>query len=277
MRARRAIVAGACAVAASGWLAAPALASRWSALTLAGTSALADISCGQSSFCAAVDHAGDVITFNGTKWSPLNRVEMAPNDYFDAISCPSSAFCAAVSAEGRAATYDAGRWGALTTLDTLAAFLDVSCPSVSFCMATANDGRSYVYDGTSWRAAGSVYGALNPVSCTSPTFCAAVNSGYTYLYTGSSWSQAAGNFNLASTVSCASVAFCIVGDGGDYLVYNGSGWSAPSQSTAATRTCIWIGSPALHPRSAWESTPLTAAHISTTAAAGVRLGPCHPV
>ena len=152
------IVAGACVAAAAGWLAAPALASRWSALTLADTNALADISCAQTSFCAAVDRAGDVITFNGTNWSPPNKVDTAPNDYFDAISCPSSAFCAAVSGEGRAATYNAGHWSALTTLDSSAAFLDVSCPSVSFCMATANDGRSYVYNGTSWSATGSVYG-----------------------------------------------------------------------------------------------------------------------
>ena len=104
-------------------------------------------------------------------------------------------------------------------------------------MAVDNDGSVLAYNGSSWSSpslvsSGSAH--LYSVSCSSPSFCAAVGSGgYALMYNGSSWSAAsqvdanAGSFGITS-VSCPSASFCIAVDGnGNALSWNGTSWSQP--------------------------------------------------
>jgi Bacterial Ig domain len=70
---------------------------------------------------------------------------------------------------------------------------------------------------------------LSSVSCTSPTFCAAVGNATATTYDGTSWSAPVTLPNGgAEAVSCASASFCVtVGAQGTAVTYNGVSWSAP--------------------------------------------------
>ncbi len=76
---------------------------------------------------------------------------------------------------------------------------------------------------------------LTSVSCSSPTFCAAVDTlGNAVTYNGTRWSPPATvdpgkAFSSASSVSCPSATFCVAVDSsGHALIYNGTSWSAPT-------------------------------------------------
>jgi hypothetical protein len=64
--------------------------------------ATAAVSCATASFCAAVDVAGDALTYSGS-WSAPDLVD-SPR-IFDAVSCASASFCAAVDTSGFAVLY----------------------------------------------------------------------------------------------------------------------------------------------------------------------------
>jgi hypothetical protein len=70
------------------------------------------------------------------------------------------------------------------------------------------------------------------VSCSSPSFCAAVDNGSNaFTFNGTSWNSAAviDPGNELSTVSCPSASFCAAVDYGPNVVtFNGTSWSKPS-------------------------------------------------
>src|SRR5436309_1617103 len=117
---------------------APAM-SGWSAPALIDPAFHATaVSCPSSTFCAAVDNAGDAVTFDGLAWGSQARIDGSPG--------PNG-------------------------------LVSVSCPTASFCVAVDSNGNALTYNGASWstpvRAGG---GTLSSVSCTSSTFCAAVGA-----------------------------------------------------------------------------------------------------
>jgi hypothetical protein len=158
-----------------------------------------------------------------------------------AVSCPSARFCVAVLESGYAATYDGTTWSRPGPLSSSAGEPDsVSCPTVSFCLAVdARDSSAFAFNGSTWRSAprindpaASTQPGMASVSCSSPTFCAAVDNGSNaFTFNGTSWSPAAviDPGNELSTVSCPSKSFCAAVDYGPNVVtFNGAAWSKPS-------------------------------------------------
>jgi hypothetical protein len=99
-------------------------------------------------FCVGSDEAGNVVTYNGSKWTLDNGVD------------PRGGW----SIEPRGG--------------------DISCPTTTFCVLVDPDGNEVTWNGTTWRTpvladdnlAGSSTGTLTDVSCPTPTFCAATDS-----------------------------------------------------------------------------------------------------
>jgi hypothetical protein len=69
------------------------------------------------------------------------------------------------------------------------------------------------------------------VSCSSPSFCAAIDNGSNvFTFNGTSWSpaQVIDPGNQLGTVSCPSASFCAAVDyGANVVTFDGSSWSAP--------------------------------------------------
>lgn len=57
-----------------------------------GPHSISSISCPTTTFCAAGDDAGDVLTWNGTAWSA--PFDLDGSHTVEGISCPSAGFCA---------------------------------------------------------------------------------------------------------------------------------------------------------------------------------------
>jgi len=68
--------------------------------------AIEGVSCASGTFCVAVDHGGNALTFNGSSWSAPNPIEGVDTGVgLSGVSCPSSSFCAAFNAYGFVVTY----------------------------------------------------------------------------------------------------------------------------------------------------------------------------
>jgi hypothetical protein len=158
-----------------------------------------------------------------------------------AVSCPSTSFCMAVLESGYAATYDGTAWSRPTRLSSPMGEPDsVSCPTASFCMAVdARDSSAFLFNGSTWSSAprindpaSSTATGMASVSCSSPSFCAAIDNGSNaFTFNGTSWSPAAviDPDNELSTVSCPSARFCAAVDyGPNVIAFNGASWSKPS-------------------------------------------------
>jgi hypothetical protein len=157
------------------------------------------------------------------------------------VSCPSARFCMAVLVSGYAAIYNGTTWSQPTRLSSSAGEPDsVSCPTVSFCMAVdAQDSSTFLFNGSTWRSAPgisdpgpSILRGMASVSCSSPSFCAAVDNGSNaFTFNGTSWSPATAidPGHELSTVSCPSTSFCAAVDyGPNVITFNGTSWSKPS-------------------------------------------------
>jgi hypothetical protein len=157
------------------------------------------------------------------------------------VSCPSASFCMAVLGSGYAARYDGTTWSQPTRLPSGAGEPDsVSCPTVSFCMAVdTQDSSTFLFNGSTWNSAPgiddpvpSTQMGMASVSCSSPSFCAALDNGANaFTFNGTSWSRATAidPGHELSTVSCPSASFCAAVDyGPDVVTFNGTSWSRPS-------------------------------------------------
>ncbi|MHB8450598.1 MAG: fibronectin type III domain-containing protein [Mycobacteriales bacterium] len=227
--------------------AAPALAAgSWSGPTTVDQSvnpSLDAISCPSSTFCVAVDAAGDALTFNGTRWTAPAEIVA---QQLTSVSCASATFCVAVDANGDALTFNGTTWSAPALVDgpggTGAVGIEsVSCPSATFCAATDNAGQALTFNGTSWTAPILIDpGSPGPytiyaVSCPTVTFCVAGDgAGRVLTYNGSTWSSPTlvdtqtTSPNGIKAVSCPTVTFCAAVDyGGFAMTFDGSAWSSP--------------------------------------------------
>ena len=146
----------------------------------------------------------------------------------------------AVLESGYAATYDGATWSRPARLPSSAGQLgepdSVSCPTARFCLAVdARDSATVVFNGSRWSSGATVPGlqaGLASVSCSSPTFCAAVSSGSDAVtFDGTSWSPATAidPAGQLGTVSCPASDFCAAVDyGPNAITFNGRSWSKPS-------------------------------------------------
>jgi hypothetical protein len=120
-------------------------------------------------------------------------------------------------------------------------------------MALNSAATAYRYNGTSWSSALPVTAgepaptpAAADISCTSPTFCAAVPGGNeVVLWDGLSWvdPQTLGGAQGLQALACANGAFCVTVDGeGDAYFYNGrwssavNAWGGPSSISCLSST-----------------------------------------
>lgn len=126
------------------------------------------ISCPSTTFCAAVDGSGYVMTFNGKSWS--RPQEIAQSAFHD-VSCPTTAFCAATNAIGDVATYNGSRWNK-QNIDT-AGIQALSCPSSSYCLAGDGLGNIISFNGSSWSTPARLDSghAITSISCPTASFC----------------------------------------------------------------------------------------------------------
>jgi hypothetical protein len=167
----------------------------------------------------------------------------------------------AVLGSGYAAIYDGATWSKPSLLSPSGGEPDsVSCPTVSFCMAVdALDSSAFLFNGSRWSPAPGIndpapttQAGLASVSCSSPSFCAAVDNGSNaFTFNGASWSPAAtiDPGSQLSTVSCPSASFCAAVDyGPNVFTFNGASWGKPSAiapgshlqavSCASARFCV---------------------------------------
>src|SRR5262249_22390513 len=116
------------------------------------------------------------------------------------VSCPSAGFCMAVLGSGYAATYDGTRWSRPARLSSSPGHPDsVSCSTASSCMAVDEQASAaFMFDGSKWSSAPGVNDlvpntrtGMASISCSSPSFCAAVDNGSNaFTFNGTSWSPA---------------------------------------------------------------------------------------
>jgi RHS repeat-associated protein len=196
----------------------------WGAATsIDGTHVIESVSCPTSTFCIAVDNAGNRLKYNGTSWGAATNID--GTHVIDSVSCPTSTFCEAVDNVGNALTYNGSGWSAATNIDGTKVLKSVSCASSTFCIAVDNAGNRLKYNGTSWGAATNIDGThvIDSVSCPSSTFCAAADaSGNSLTYNGATWSSAVNidGTKALQSVSCTSSTLCtVVDNAGDAQSY----------------------------------------------------------
>lgn len=199
---------------------------------------LLGVSCAGASFCAAVDNAGNALTFNGSTWTAPTKVDTSSGLF--AVSCTSSTFCIAVDDSGNAFDYDGSKgWIGPTSIDPKYQNLTaVSCVPSNFCVAvdapTAGNGNAFIFNGATWsgpiQVASSDIG-LDSVACASSTFCVAGDGvGAVSTWTGgTAWSppmQIADGSDPVISLSCPSPSFCAAATAtGKIAVFNGTAWS----------------------------------------------------
>lgn len=228
----------------------------WSApTTVDQTSNFEAVSCPSTTFCTAVDGAGNVFYFNGTSWTAdaANPIDPDGGGFSD-VSCPTTTFCTAVDYDGDAYTYDGSAWTAYAANPIDAAgrgFTSVSCTSSTFCVAGDFAGNAFTFDGILWTPylANPVdsSGALISVSCPhTPSLslvCVGVSfGGNAYIYNGVTWTGTTIDpSNELDSVSCPTTSFCVAGDwDGNGFTYNGTGWSGAKAIDPSGNVINWV-------------------------------------
>lgn len=185
---------------------------------------LTSLSCASASFCAATGFDGHVDKWNGSTWSA--EAATAGITSLRSVSCTSPVFCEAVGA-GQFGVQEAEQWdGTSWTLQVVptpdggssVVLQGVSCTGETSCEVTGwYFGSTFqqltlaeAWNGTNWAVQptpnpdGSFAAQLQGVSCTSPTFCAAVgqySQSVASLTLAEVWDGTA--WNLRSTPSVA--------------------------------------------------------------------------
>ena len=170
-----------------------------------GVAELSGVSCPSSSFCVAVDTAGDVLTSDkpagGASYWQLRRVDAA--HALTGVACPSRSLCVAVDNAGDVVSSvrpeTASKWRVERVDQAPSAYMGpwligVSCASARFCVALDRDG--------------SVVTSSNP---------AAVRPGWRFVRLDDSASFAIGGFAATGGISCPSASLCVVASGGDLV------------------------------------------------------------
>ncbi|WP_028643159.1 InlB B-repeat-containing protein [Nocardioides sp. URHA0020] len=195
-RARTAFVALLAALAALLVFIPPASAVTWTGPAKIDDKGLWAVSCPSTSFCAAVDEAGRVLTTNDPAgaWSTTPIPGLDPStDVLYGIACPTAELCVAVGKHGHVVTSTnptggAGAWS-VANVDAGRALYAVSCPTTTLCVAV--DEAGYVV--TSTDPTGDAYGwkskpisvqGLVSVSCATEDVCVAGGGGGLVLSTG---------------------------------------------------------------------------------------------
>ena len=150
--------------------------------------AVTGVSCPTTTFCAAVDSAGQAFFFSGSTWTPPTPV----TNYLSSVSCPSAGHCMAAQASG-VWQYKSGTWSESQNFSgpgSSPSPAAVSCPSDDFCTVVSLQGFTAVYESGRWDVVlldqyPSSETDLQAVSCHAAGSCiAAAGNGWVYGYEG---------------------------------------------------------------------------------------------
>jgi hypothetical protein len=201
---------------------------------------LDSVSCPMTTFCAAVDTAGDVVigAVGSTSWSQPDAVDSGGTT--TEVSCTDSTFCGAVNSTGDASFMSGSSWSQPTLVDSTSSADSISCPSDGTCFAVDIGGGALEFTPSTTIVhvtADPLRGYPEAVSCGAGEDCTAVDYFGDWLEsTGSAWSAAHVGPSELLTVSCPSASFCAAGTlGGDLVVESGSQWTAgPTEAGPVT-------------------------------------------
>jgi hypothetical protein len=194
------------------------------------TSPLLAVSCATPSFCAALDGAGDVYRFDGSRWSPPTALGTPTGGGGDvaSISCTSASFCMAVAPGSTAVVqWNGSAWSAPVEVSPVG-LQGVSCVGTGFCAAVDGEGDAFEYHGSTWSRGAGDWGGISGISCVNSSFCVSVSGGIS-VFDGSSWTEP-DQYGVTSNftgVSCPTTSYCLAVDSlGQALQFTGT-WSAP--------------------------------------------------
>jgi len=201
----------------------------WTRAHVRGSDVLLGVSCPSSSFCAAVDQSGNVVTSRNptggaAAWT-LTRADFVLNG----VSCPSADFCAAVGYADRGGnvvtssspTGGVASWTA-TNLDPYGPLTSVSCPTSSLCVAVGGGiftSTNPTGGAAAWTRTSGAPGA-GAISCPSSSLCVGV--GGSEVVTSTDPTGGAATWEVTHVngidrpwgVSCAASGLCVVVDQG---------------------------------------------------------------
>jgi hypothetical protein len=105
---------------------------------------LGAISCGDRTFCVALDEFGDAFTYDG-KWSSNPQTFDNIENEDEELSCTAAHTCVAVDDSNDVITYEDGAWNSPHQLGTTRAMVDdISCGSRSHCLVLDDRGGYFV-------------------------------------------------------------------------------------------------------------------------------------
>lgn len=188
-----------------------------------------ELSCATSTFCMALDVAGEYSIYDGSSWSPPKAMAQPAM----ALSCSSADSCLAAAVDTKTVYhFDGSAWTATTPgLDRI---VSVSCGAPTFCMVGGTGGQVSQFDGASWSSPASAMSAtVLDLYCTGTTYCYAAGSqNLAAQFNGSSWTAAAAPpvtvTSRAPALSCPAIKQCILVAGASFkeFDFDGSSWSA---------------------------------------------------
>jgi putative hemolysin len=193
----------------------------------------------------AVDHSGDVYTFDGTRWSKAGAAGSSNSPL--KLVCTSAKFCVAADTNGDFARYNGSAWtvssSVFTGADALSSGTDLACAGQTCVAVTGGDvSMASTFAGGRWSRQVTVdrSGQLNAISCPATGFCAATGySADAVTRHDGTWAPPVRLPDGAAPLylSWTSATFCLAGDdvSGRIWRYNGISWTtAPSVPGAVT-------------------------------------------
>lgn len=146
--------------------------------TGASNDRLLSISCSTPQFCMATNFDGQILAFNGKKWTPSNGSRLRS---LISVSCTASRFCMAVTTTGDSTTFHSGSWSPPKLIPAFqsAGAYSVSCPSAAECSIIGLSGATIRWISGRWSSPLTVfpggYVAGVAISCSTRSNCVAVN------------------------------------------------------------------------------------------------------
>jgi hypothetical protein len=154
----------------------------WTKFTTTSTGTVDDrllsVSCSKSHFCMATNFDGQVLSFNGSRWTSSRS---AAPIMLISVSCTASHFCMAVTINGDSMTFRSGSWSRPKLIPAFkgAGAYSVSCVSPAECSVIGLSGAVATWISGRWSTPLTVfpggYVAGVSISCSSGSKCVAVN------------------------------------------------------------------------------------------------------
>ena len=140
---------------------------------------LLGVSCASATYCVAVNYNGQILNFNGSRWSAIPT--LGPKG-LTSVSCASSSFCLAVTASGESIVIHRTKWSGTATIPGFQGGFaySVSCASSRDCVVAGLDGQIDTWLAGKWSKPVKVFAgrfnALVSTSCSHKGYCMVITS-----------------------------------------------------------------------------------------------------